>query len=107
MGIIPYMCNGTTKAKQKRSTENAEPHVGCTNKPGDERGEWSAIETSALGLYAHKANPPLQRGGGGGCVTAQQKQSRNARLKMQSPAWDAQINLAMYRENGVPLGRVL
>ena len=58
------MCNGTTKAKQKRSTENAEPHVGCTNKPGDERGEWSAIETSALGLYAHKANPPLQRGGG-------------------------------------------
>ena len=41
------------------------------------------------------------------CVTAQQKQSRNARLKMQSPAWDAQINLAMYRENGVPLGRVL
>ena len=50
------MCNGTTKAKQKRSTENAEPRVGCTNKPGDERGEWSAIGTSALGLYAHKAH---------------------------------------------------
>ena len=48
-----HACNGTTKAKQKRLTENAEPHVGCTNKPGDERGEWSAIETSASGLYAH------------------------------------------------------
>ena len=35
-------------------------------------------------------------------VTAQQKQSRNARLKMQSPTWDAQINLAMYGANGVP-----
>ena len=25
-----HECNGTTKAKQKRSTENAEPHVGQT-----------------------------------------------------------------------------
>ena len=57
-------CNGTTKAKQKRSTENAEPHVGCTNKPGDVQGEWSAIGTCALGLFAHTAHPPLQRGGG-------------------------------------------
>ena len=58
------MCNGTTKAKQKRSTENAEPRVGCTNKPGDVHGEWSAIGTCALGLFAHKAHPLLQRGGG-------------------------------------------
>ena len=36
-----------------------------------------------------------------GSVTEQQKQSRNARLKMQSPTWDAQINLAMYGANGV------
>ena len=34
MAIMALMCNGTTKAKQKRSTKNAEPHVGCTNKPG-------------------------------------------------------------------------
>ena len=39
-------------------------------------------------------------------VTAQQKQSRNARLKMQSPTWDAQINLAMNGVNGVPLRQV-
>ena len=56
------MCNGTTKAKQKRSTENAQPHVGCTNKPGDERGEWSAIETSVLGLYAHEGKPTTPTG---------------------------------------------
>ena len=33
--------------------------------------------------------------GSSGSVTAQQKQSRNARLKMQSPTWDAQINLPL------------
>ena len=51
------MCNGTTKAKQKRSTENSEPHVGCTNKPGNARGEWSAIVTTVLGLHAHEGKP--------------------------------------------------
>ena len=61
---VEVVCNGTTKAKQKRSTENAEPRVGCTNKPGDVQGEWSAIGTCALGLFAHKAHPLLQRGGG-------------------------------------------
>ena len=62
--LFLHVCNSTTKAKQKRSTENAEPRVGCTNKPGDVQGEWSAIGTCALGLFAHKAHPLLQRGGG-------------------------------------------
>ena len=51
------MCNGTTKAKQKRLTENAEPHVGCTNKPGIVRGTWSVIVTIVSGLHAHKGKP--------------------------------------------------
>ena len=37
LGDGMHVCNGTTKAKQKRSTENAEPHVGCTNKPKKNR----------------------------------------------------------------------
>ena len=48
------MCNGTTKAKQKRLTEIAAHDVGCTNKPGDVRGEQIAIETTVLFLHAHE-----------------------------------------------------
>ena len=52
-----FVCNGTTKAKQKRSTENVQPHVGCTNKPGDVRGERFAIVTTVLGLHAQESKP--------------------------------------------------
>ena len=55
--LPPNGRNGTTKAKQKRSIENAEPPVGCTNKPGNVRGEWSAIVTTVLGLHAHEGKP--------------------------------------------------
>ena len=40
-------------------------------------------ELLGLGYYAATCN--------GTCVTAQRKQSRNARLKMQSPTWDGQL----------------
>ena len=51
------VCNGTTKAKQTRWTENAEPHVGCANKLGGVQGKWSVIVTTVLGKRAHGSKP--------------------------------------------------
>ena len=60
------VCNSTTKAKQKRSTENAEPHVICTNKPGNVRMEDGVLlrgmsqatkGTHALGPYQYIERP--------------------------------------------------
>ena len=39
------VCNGTTRAEQKRSTDNAEPNEGCTNKLGNVWAAWSVIVT--------------------------------------------------------------
>ena len=54
------VCNGATRAKQKCSTENAEPYEGCTNKPGNVQDAWSVIVTSVSGLHAHKGKPSMR-----------------------------------------------
>ena len=40
--------------EQARSTENAEPNKGCTNKLGNVRDEWSVIVTKVSGLHANE-----------------------------------------------------
>ena len=56
--VLAYVCNGITRAKRKRWTENAEPNKGFTNKPG--KGAWSVIVTNVSSLHAHEGKPSMR-----------------------------------------------